>query len=206
MAIRRCRFCHEMLRGEPEEIGARCPHCRRAIYERSDDHPIPVAEPVDRDVCVIHATSTAIGTCPRCGNFICEVCRTRWRDRWLCVACVERALSQREAAPEEQRAHRRQAILSFVFGALTWLAAALGIALLIFGARQDQFEAMVVRMVMVLVVLVAGLVGAALGLAQGIAAIRVRGDHMILATAGVLLCGLYAGMMIGFLSVQVWQD
>ena len=39
-----------------------------------------------------------------------------------------------------------------------------------------------------------------LGLGQGIAALRARGDHMILATLGLVLCGLNVGVFIGLFS------
>ena len=207
MARRRCRHCYGILRGEPEQIGARCPHCRRALYERADeDDGTPIAEPVERDACALHAGNTAVAACPRCGNFYCDTCRTRWRDRWLCVACVDRALAGGEAAPHEQRAHRRQAILSVVFGALTWVFAALGILAFLRGTREDQPERMLPALALAVFVLIFGLVGSGVGLAQGVAAVRARGDHLILATAGLLLSGLYAGMLIGLFCLSAWQN
>jgi hypothetical protein len=43
----------------------------------------------------------------------------------------------------------------------------------------------------------------AIGLGQGIAALRARGDHMILATLGLILCGLNVGVCIGLYSFRV---
>lgn len=203
MAIRRCRWCQGTLRGDPVEIGARCPHCRRPLYERPEvDDGTPFAEPVEQDHCALHATGLAIGTCPRCGNFLCEVCRTRWQGRYLCVACVERALAAGEANPDEERAHRRQAILSVVFGVLTWVLVVLGVLVLATAREVNE----VALGFIIIIFFLGGLAGAILGLAQGAAAIRARGDHLILATAGLLLSGLYAGMFIGMLGVSFWQE
>ena len=203
MAIRRCRSCQGTLRGDPVEIGARCPHCRRPLYERPDvDDGTPFAEPVEQDRCALHAGSLAIGTCPRCGNFLCDVCRTRWQGRHLCVACVERALVAGEVNPNEQRAHRRQAILSVVCGVVAWAVAVLGVLIVISGAHQDEM----VKAAFALIVFLGGFMGAIVGLAQGAAAIRARGDHLILATAGLLLSGLYVGMFIGLIGISFWQE
>jgi len=59
-----------------------------------------------------------------------------------------------------------------------------------------------------LILLAAGLICASplpsiLGLGQGIAALRARGDHMILATLGLVLCGLNVGAIIGLFSFSV---
>jgi hypothetical protein len=166
------------------------------------DDGTPFAEPVEQDHCALHPGSLAVGTCSRCGNFLCDVCRTRWQGRSLCVACVERALAAGEANPDEPRAHRRQAILSVVLGVLTWIAAVLGV--LTIATAQDMNE--IALGFVFIVFFLGGLVVAVLGLAQGAAAIRARGDHLILATAGLLLSGLYAGMVIGLLGVSFWQD
>ncbi len=203
MAIRRCRSCHGALQGDPEEIGARCPHCRRPLYERPDlDDGTPFAEPAEQDCCPLHADRLAVGTCPRCGNFLCGVCRTRWQGRFLCVACVERALAAGEPNADERRAHRRQAVLSVILGLAAWVVAALG-ALAIATTKELNEVALGL---MAIVFFLGGLIGAVLGLAQGAAAIRARGDHLILATAGLLLSGLYAGVLVGFLSLLFWQD
>ena len=45
----------------------------------------------------------------------------------------------------------------------------------------------------------------ALGLGQATTAVRVRGNHLIMATIGLLLCGLHIGAMIGVLAFSVWQ-
>jgi hypothetical protein len=103
----RCPACKKLLRGSREDTGARCPHFREPLYEwHADEEPRS-----GNSLCAVHPGNLAVGTCQRCGNYLCQVCRTRWRERSLCVACVERSLEAGEASPEETRAHLRQAVL-----------------------------------------------------------------------------------------------
>jgi hypothetical protein len=44
------------------------------------------------------------------------------------------------------------------------------------------------------------------GLGLGVAAIRTRGDHLVLATIGVVLSALMAGVMIGLLCLGAWRN
>src|SRR5262245_43066849 len=130
-----CRYCGELFYGDPERVGARCRRCREPLYERRDPHHA-AHEPVPTGArCATHPNNPAVGTCQRCGTYVCGVCRTRWQDRALCLACLARALDVKEVRPEEVRAHRRQALLALTFGATAW-GLVLVVALLLFlGAR-----------------------------------------------------------------------
>jgi hypothetical protein len=44
-----------------------------------------------------------------------------------------------------------------------------------------------------------------LGIGQGAAAVRTRGDHLILATAGLLLSALHVGLLVGIFCSNIWQ-
>src|SRR6516225_5045554 len=96
----RCPSCEYPLPENRERVGARCPSCRDPLYEPP-------------------------GPCGRCGNYLCEVCRTRWRDQVLCPACVERALSSDEATPEQAKAAFRQALVALLLGSGSWVFALL---------------------------------------------------------------------------------
>src|SRR5438874_606425 len=106
----RCPSCREYLRGSRERLGARCPYCHDPLYEKPSV-PERVIDPTDasENGCAAHPHNLAVGICQRCGNYLCTICRTRWRGRSICTACVERALEARETPPEEARAHFRQA-------------------------------------------------------------------------------------------------
>jgi hypothetical protein len=142
-----------------------------------------------------------VGTCSRCGNYLCEVCRTPWRGQVVCAACVERALEAGEAAPEQTRAHTRQAVLALVLGIGAWVLGLLFVFAIAAGAASGQAALILLGVL----ALAADTLVAALGLGQAIAALRVRGPHMILATAGMVLCGLYLGALIGLFSFSVWS-
>jgi hypothetical protein len=47
---------------------------------------------------------------------------------------------------------------------------------------------------------------AALGLGQAAAALRARGNAMILATIGLVLNGLYLGALLGLFTFTIWQS
>jgi hypothetical protein len=199
-----CLTCGERVHGEPDEIGARCPRCRLPLYE---DPRLAWGSPngsPDGSRCVAHAQNGAVGTCQRCGNFLCTVCRTRWRSQVVCIACVERALEAQEATPAEASAHFRQAILAVLFGGAAWLITLVGGGMLAAGATRKEMDPFLVGFGF-LILLVTPF-PALLGVGQGAAAIRARGNHMILATIGLILSGLHTGVLIGLFSMAVWQN
>jgi len=187
----RCPDCDERLPGDVDRYGSRCPECREPLY----DEPPPRRLRIDGQ-CPVHPENTALGTCARCGNYLCVVCRTRWRDRWLCAACVDLALERKEAVPAQAAAHLRQALLALGLGGGCW---ALILLCILFAVASQNIGAAIIAL---LVTLVSPL-PSAIGLGQGIAAIRARGDHMILATLGVIMCGLNVGIFIGLMTFGV---
>lgn len=199
-----CQTCGERVRGDADEIGARCPRCRLPLYEDprmawGSETGLP-----DGSRCAAHAQNGAVGTCQRCGNFLCAVCRTRWRNQVVCLACVERALETQEATPTEARAHFRQAILAVIFGVIAWLITLLSVVMIVMGASGKDMNPVLIGFG-VLMLLVTPF-PALLGVGQGAAAIRARGDHMILATIGLLLSGIHTGVLIGLFSMALWQN
>src|SRR6516164_4936315 len=130
----RCRECGERLSGDPDGYGARCPACREPLYEE----PPGRRRDTEDGQCAVHPDNPALGTCGRCGNYLCAVCRTRWRDRWLCAACVDLALESKEAVPAEASAHLRQALLALVLGVVSWLIFVAGILLAGAGFNDDN--------------------------------------------------------------------
>jgi hypothetical protein len=188
----RCPECRERLTGDAERYGARCPACREPLYDRPPRRPA-----VEEDSrCPVHPENPALGSCGRCGNYICETCRTRWRDRWLCAACVDRALETKQDVPAEAQAHLRQALLSLALGVTSW---AIFLTAILIGTAAASNHSMGLVMLAGVIVLVSPL-PAVIGVGQGAAAIRCRGDHMILATLGLVLSGLNVGVLIGLLS------
>src|SRR5690348_14640211 len=95
----RCPSCVYPLPEDRERLGARCPNCRDPLYEPPGRVGRTARE--GEGACAAHEGREAVGTCARCGNYFCEVCRTPWRGQVLCAACVERSLESGEAAPEQ---------------------------------------------------------------------------------------------------------
>jgi len=120
----------------------------------------------------------------------------------LCLACIERVFDTKEARPEDVRAHRRQAGLALLFGIVAWGLILLGVLPMLF-VRPGNANASGLVVLAGLVTLTS-LLPALFGVGQGAAAIRTRGERMILATSGLILCGIHLGIMLGLMLFAVW--
>jgi hypothetical protein len=138
------------------------------------------------------------------------VCRTRWRNRALCAACVSRLLEEGAAGPEDARAGNLQSMLALLLGIISWVLVAIGLVIAVIavaanGPRAPDAGAILVMLVGVLLML-ASVIPAAFGIGQGAAALRARSSHMILATIGLILSGLDVGALIGLFTFAYWQS
>jgi hypothetical protein len=200
-----CSTCGDPLRGDLTKIGARCPSCREPLYEPARDprRTSGTHEALTGSRCTAHANNPAVGTCQRCGDYLCCVCWTRWHGQALCGKCLARSLEGGETAPVEARAHFRQAILAIVFGSLAWLITLLAF-LMVFAGAAGQMNVILIGFGVL--ILLGSPAPAILGVGQGAAAIRARGDHMIMATIGLILSGLHVGMLIGMFTFSMWDS
>ena len=194
-----CPACGDPLRGNRDALGARCPTCREPLYEQPRDP----RQGTGAGRCVTHPGNGAVGTCQRCGDYLCGVCWTRWQDKSVCARCVQRALEGNEAPPVEVRAHLRQAVLAVVFAVAAW-AITLVAFLMMAAGMSGEINPMLVGFG-VIVLLMSPLPGIA-GVGQGAAAVRARGDHMIMATIGLLLAALHTGLVVGMFTFAVWES
>jgi hypothetical protein len=184
--------------------GARCPSCHDPLYEPPGRFARAARE--GETACALHPGNESIGPCGRCGNYLCEVCRTRWREQVLCPTCVERALGSNEVSPEQTRSEFRRAIISVISGGGAWVV---GVVAIIFCAvlasSADNPGAFVLITLFLLGGLLLAAAAAVFGAGFALAVLRARGSHMILATFGLLLSGLYLGFLVGLFSFSVWQ-
>jgi hypothetical protein len=154
-------------------------------------------------MCAIHAQVPAVMACQGCGTAVCAVCRTRWGSRALCVTCVEKALQEHEKRPEDPRAHRRQALLALLLGIGAWVLV-LGSALPILLIRaESQTEALVNLSGLLLLT---SLLPAMVGIGQGAAAVRARGNRLMMGTVGLVLSGAHVGCLLGLLLFSIIQQ
>lgn len=198
----RCPTCDYPVPDNREGVGARCPSCRLPLYEP----PGRVARPAREGEasCARHEGMESVGVCLRCGRYVCETCRTRWRGQILCAACVSKALATSEATPGQLREQRRQAVAAVVCGAAAWGTAALALTVLTrFG--PDGKAGVVTAFVAFLVVATNVFVAAA-GAGQAVAALRGGGAYRALAFAGLVVSGLYAGVVLGAATLALWQN
>lgn len=195
-----CRHCGEFVRGQRDKLPARCPHCREPLFEKAGGPVLTDEQYPDRGICSLHPHNVAIGTCRRCGNFFCPVCRTRWHERILCVSCVERFLAGEEKQSEEQKAHSRQAILACVCGLGAWILLVLAVAAIIPAVASPTAIGL---LVLALLLVISSFLAALLGLGQAVTAIRTRGQRMFAATSGLVLSGSYLGVCLGILLLSI---
>ena len=202
----RCPTCRKYLSAGRDEIGTRCPNCREPLYERPFDDEWRLARAGD-NLCAVHPANAAVGTCRRCGNFACDVCWTRWRDKMWCAACVDRALETHEASPEDERTHLRQSLLGLGFGLASWIVCLLAFVIMAVGFAGGEGDKVNVAVVGFGVIALMGCpIFSVLGVGQAAAAIRTRGDHMILATAGLIVSGINVAVIVGLFGLAVWQE
>jgi hypothetical protein len=195
-----CRYCGEMFYADPDRLGARCRRCREPLYERRDAGR-DANEPVPSGQCATHPRSAAAGACQRCGTFMCAVCRTRWQERSLCPACVLRAMDEKEVRPEDVKAHRRQALLAVVFGVSAWAMTLLGGLLLAVRGTTPTQPLIILASLLCL----AAFLPAFFGIGQGAAAVRARGNRLILATFGLALSAAHVGLVFGLTLLALWK-
>jgi hypothetical protein len=203
----RCASCEYPLPTDRDRLGSRCPRCRDPIYEPAGRYPRP-AQPGEA-TCVAHPDSESVGVCARCGSYVCEACRTMWRGQVLCVACLDKLFAAGEATPEAARLHFRQGMLALAFGLGAWLLCGLalgGVSLsgsALTSASASEWQVSV--LLMVLVLFVGGVVCALFGVGHSAAALRARGGTLTLAGVGLVLSGLFLGILIGLSAFSVWQ-
>jgi hypothetical protein len=196
-----CRYCGEFIAGDPDRVGARCPRCREPLYEKPDAVRRP-SEEVNGGACAVHPKSTVAAKCQRCGAAVCTVCRSRWLQEVVCVACLEKVMAVKHIRPEELTAHRRQAFLGLALGGAAWVIA-LTATLPLLGLRgteNDQALAVTSGVIALL-----SLLPALFGVGQAAAAVRVRGDWLRMATCGLCLSAGHVGVVLGLLLFAVWN-
>jgi hypothetical protein len=197
-----CPQCDYPIPDDRERVGARCPTCRDPLYEPVGRVARPARE--GGAACPVHAGMESVGVCRRCGVWVCETCRTRWRGQVLCAACVEKALAAGEAAPEEARESFRQGVRAVVLGSAAWVAALLSLGALGWFDGGDAKTA-VIATFLVFVMLAASVLAAAAGTGLAIAALRAQGGYRTLALTGLLVGGLYVGVALGIGALGLWQ-
>jgi hypothetical protein len=115
-------------------------------------------------------------------------------------------LQSKEATPQAVRAHYLQALWSMICGVAAWGLMLLGIVLFIFGIRNGPEDPAIALLLPAVIFLAMGPCCVVPGLGLGAAAIRTRGDHLVLATIGLILSALMAGAIIGIFCLGAWRS
>jgi hypothetical protein len=197
-----CPSCDYPLPHDRDRLGARCPNCRDPLYEPPSRVSRPVRE--GEGACALHTGREAVATCKRCGNYFYEVCRTRRRNQVLCTACVERALASREATPEQDRTHFRQALFGLLMGLGAWVVFILGLLMVGVAAVTSNSSINPIVLLFVLLLFISAMLLAVMGAGLAVTALRTRGQHMIMAASALLIGGLFLGVFLGNYIFELW--
>lgn len=195
-----CRHCRAVVRGEAEEREARCPKCRMPLYEKPEGQRRPPPSVAGLGSCQVHPHSEAVGRCKRCQQLFCSICRTRWHEELLCLACLNQVLEARETAPREVKLQRRQGATSLALALLGWLLF-VGSAFMLWGLRDGRGSRDLA--ILTLVLFLTSFVPALLSLGQAGATIRSRGQRVKLATWGLVLAAVQIGLTVGVVVVNI---
>jgi DNA-directed RNA polymerase subunit RPC12/RpoP len=193
-----CRHCRAAFRQTAEKIGARCPTCRRPLFEKER----PRAPVVDLGPCAAHQDNSAVAKCQLCGKMMCALCRTRWDEEIVCAECLDQSLGKGEASPRLARMQDRQAASSLTLAILGWGVLLLSLLPLNALFRGNPGESLAI---FALLLFFGSLMFALLALGQAAACIRNRGRRLVMATSGLTLAGLHVGLCLGILVLNIWH-
>jgi hypothetical protein len=98
-------------------------------------------------------------------------------------------------------------LLAFLLGVGAWVLGVLGFVaavVVVVAAGGQQTPAVIGTIGLIIIVMfLAGAAMAMFGIGQAVAVLRVRGGHMILATIGLTVGGLFVGMFIGLFALSI---
>jgi hypothetical protein len=107
-----------------------CAHCARP-FEATRFSPVQrrarVAEvgaggPQEAASCAAHRRNTAVGSCQRCGIFMCALCRTEVDRMEVCAPCFERLAAEGvlHSAATQYRSYLGLSWIAGIIGAVLW--------------------------------------------------------------------------------------
>jgi hypothetical protein len=197
-----CPYCYRVFRQPPEKIGARCPKCKMPLYE----DPAKRRKDPEKDFgkCLQHPDTATVAKCSRCDAPVCRSCRTRWHQEVVCPQCVDMSILEDEPSPQEAQLQSKQSWIALGLGIIGWLVAVLGIF------PYSQFNSRVGENGYVAffayVLFLGSLLPSVFGLSVAIAALRLRGDHRVLALAALATSGAHIGGVIGLIVLNLWHN
>src|SRR5262249_59577359 len=112
----------------------------------------------------------------------------------------------RGSARGEARAHYQQAVWSLVCGIGGWALGLIGSVMGMYGLEAGPQSAGIGWLFPALLCWGLSILCPAPGIGLAAAAIRARGDHLILATAGLVLSCLQVGAILGFFGLAMWRS
>lgn len=117
-----------------------CPQCARAfdavrfrpVARATQVTEVAAAGPEEAASCAAHRRNAAVGSCQRCGIFMCALCRTEADGRVLCTPCFERLADEGTLHSAETRYRD--------YMGLSWLCGLVGVLLWFPGLVTGPFS------------------------------------------------------------------
>ena|ERR1043165_377124 len=196
-----CPYCYRVFRQAPEKMGARCPKCKMPLYE----DPSKRRKNAEKDYgpCSQHPDAAGIAKCIRCNALLCQSCRTRWQNEIVCPRCVEHSIADDEASPQEAQLQTKQAWMGVILALTGWMLLLMTIAPYTTFHQQSVMKIMIFGTYLFFL---GSFIPAIFGLSHAIGAIRLRGDHMKLATCGLVAAGSHLGLALGIIILNLWHN
>jgi hypothetical protein len=113
------------------------------------------------------------------------------------------AFTAAEATPAQAQATQNQAYASVALGGSAWVGAGLALFLATRASALGDYAHVLLLSCVVLVAALA--LAASVGVGQAVAALRDRTEHIFLAGLGLVLGGLYVGVLLGLGGLALWQ-
>lgn len=167
---------------------------------------MPKGVPRGERGCAIHPGNQAISVCARCQGGACEVCRTRWRDQVLCIACVESDIVSSRGTEALKKRNGQYASYSCVLSATAWagfVLTCLTLALICWVSGSSDLSSGVL-LVLLALYLAAGVI-ALFGIGFGLTVMRSPDCAVTTqrATIGMVLGGAYLGILLGVFTLGI---
>jgi hypothetical protein len=196
-----CPYCYRIFRQPPEKLGARCPKCRMPLYE--DPSRRRKAPDKNYGPCAQHPASAAIAKCTRCGTLLCQACRTRWQEEVVCPQCVDRSVADDEPSPQEAQLQTKQAWVAVILAITGWMLFLMTLAPY---STFHQGKTSTILIFGTYFFFLTSFLPGLFGLGHALAAMRLRGDHLKLATCGLVSAGSHLGLAIGVIVLNLWYN
>src|SRR5207244_404845 len=121
----------------------------------------------------------------------------------VCPQCVDNSIADDEPSPQEAQMQTKQAWFSVIFAVAGWTVLLLTLAP--YSSFQQPPVTPTVKF-LTYTLFLGSFLPAIFGLGYAVAAVRLRGDHLKLATCGLVSAGSQLGLAIAVIVLNLWHN